>query len=40
MKRVNLGLDVKGDVQVDKTRDMKPMEDTGAEELVVVKKDL
>ena len=40
MKRVNLELLIKGDAQVEKLRGMKPMEDTGAEELVVVMKDL
>jgi hypothetical protein len=40
IKRVNLGLHAKGDAQVEKLQGMKPMEGTGAEELVVVMKDL
>jgi len=37
---VNLGLHVKGDAQVEKLQGIKPMGETGAEELGVVTKDL
>ena len=39
-ERVNLGLHVKGDAQVEKPQGRKPKEGTGAEELVVVMKNL